>query len=126
VLIEMFQSAEGVAAESGGSGGAIGGGIVAVLTYVIYAISYSSIAKKTGHADIAWWAWVPILNLWLAFKIAGMGFLWFILTFVPVANLLAWLRLCLGTAKIRNKSAVLGVFAAVVPIIGFPIIAAGD
>src|SRR5688572_4163616 len=123
----MIQSTSDAAAETGGgSGGAIGGAIVAVLTYVIYAISYSSIAKKTGHADIAWWAWVPILNLWLAFKIAGMGLLWFILTFVPVANLFAWLRLCLGTAKVRNKSAVLGVFAAVVPIVGFPIMAAGD
>lgn len=126
ILTNMMEQTAAATEASAGGGGALAGGLVALLVYVVYAASYASIAKKTGHRDIAWWAWVPLLNLWLAFKIAGMGIGWFLMTLLPVVNVFAWIRLCLGTAKVRNKSALTGIFAAIFPMIGFPLLAAGD
>ncbi|WP_174616132.1 hypothetical protein [Virgibacillus ihumii] len=40
-------------------------GVIAIILYVLMAIGLFKIAKREGKADIAWMAWVPIVNMFL-------------------------------------------------------------
>ena len=100
--------------------------ILAISVYVYYAICLQFIAKKTNHGPV-WMAWVPIANLFLMCKIAGISYLWLLtllLAFVPIISIIVgpvftgfiWYKISLA----RNKPSWIGILAAI-PILNFAI-----
>jgi len=55
--------------------------------YVLFAGAYFSLAKKAGLDDIAWFAFVPILNSILQLKMIKESGWWVLMYLVPFANL---------------------------------------
>jgi hypothetical protein len=120
----MFVGEDGLGGAAGGSpiAGIVGG----LIAYVFFAACWKVIAKKSGEADKAWWAWVPILNLLLALKVAGKPGWWFLLMLVPVVNFFTWIVVCMGAAGARGKGGGVGIIAALIPVIGLPLLAMGE
>lgn len=93
-------------------------GVVALFwlaLYVYSAITLQFIARKTGTEN-GWLAWIPIGNLYLMCRVAGKPAWWVVLFFVPIANLIVCVMICLGIAQARNKPAWLGILLFV-PIV---------
>jgi Family of unknown function (DUF5684) len=70
------------------NGGA--GGISAVwfiLLYVVFALPMWAVFKKAG-SDMAWGAFVPILNLYVLLKIVGRPGWWLLLFLIPIVNVI--------------------------------------
>lgn len=44
---------------------------IIIVSYIIHGISCSKLAKNNGHEDIAYYAWIPILNIYLLGILAG-------------------------------------------------------
>jgi hypothetical protein len=103
--------------------------VLAVIVYIIVALSLMRIAKRT-NTENAWFAWIPILNLILMLQIAKRPMWWLIFFLVPIINIVGVVLqfvLWIDIAKALGKSAVLGFFAGIIPIIFVPLIAfSGD
>ena len=99
-----------------------------LVTYAVVAWSLMTIARKTGHSDNAWWAWVPVLNALLALQIAGRPWWWVLLLLIPCVDLVFAAILLMDLAARRGKPAFLGLLAMIpcVQLVAFPMIAAGD
>ena len=61
-------------------------------TYIVTAISVSKIAKLSGHGNIAWYAWLPIVHEVLLLKLVKKPEWYIVLIyFVPIVNwVLRW------------------------------------
>ena len=57
--------------------------IVALVLYIYMALALMTIAKKT-NTEPAWLAWIPIANVWLMIKIAGLQWWWIFLLLLPI------------------------------------------
>jgi hypothetical protein len=103
--------------------------ILVIIFYVIMAISLMRIAKRT-NTENAWFAWIPILNLILMLQIAKRPLWWLIFFLVPIINIVGIVLqfvLWIDIAKALGKSALLGFFAGLIPIIFVPLLAfSGD
>jgi len=84
--------------------------------YVYFGCALSAIALKT-RTEPLWWAWVPVANILLCCRIAGLPFLWAILAFIPVINLVAAARIFMGIASARGKPSWVGLLI-LVPFVG--------
>jgi hypothetical protein len=89
----------------------------AVIAYLLLFIPYYILANKTGTAN-SWMAFVPILNMYLAVKIASRPGWWCVLLFIPLVGFVIWMICLVDIAKIRHKPAWVGILF-VVPIVGF-------
>jgi hypothetical protein len=99
--------------------------IIAIIIYVVVALSLIRIAKRTNTPN-AWFAWIPVLNLILMLQIAKRPMWWLIFFLVPfinivgiVLNFVIWIDI----AKRLGKSPVIGFFAGLIPIIFVPYLA---
>lgn len=90
--------------------------VFALIFYVIFAICLMKLAKKTGVAD-GWWAWIPILNIFLLLRIAGKEWWWVFLFFVPLINIVIGIILWMAIAERVGKPSWWGVLI-IVPLIG--------
>jgi len=45
--------------------------VLMVVFYIYGAIALMKIANRLGHNDIAWLAWIPIVNVYLVVKMSG-------------------------------------------------------
>ena len=86
--------------------------------YVYFAFCMFKMAQKTGHTDCAWWAWIPILNTFLLFKIAGKPAWWFLLCLIPLVNIIVFAILWMEAAKAVHVSPVWGIMV-LLPLINF-------
>jgi len=97
-------------------------GIIPILAFVaIYAyvaFTQFKIAQKCGCSDSAWWAWIPIMNTFLLFKMAGKPNWWFVLCLIPLVNIFVFAVLWIETAKAIGQSALMG-FLVLIPILNF-------
>ena len=123
-------SGDGPAAAAGGAA-LFAGGIflfvilLVVALYVIMAISLMKIAKRT-NTENAWFAWIPILNLVLMLQIAERPMWWLVFFLVPIINIVGIVLqfvIWVDIAKRLGKSPVIGVLAALIPIIFMPYLA---
>ena len=57
-------------------------GIYLVFTWLLYRISCNA-----GQRNDAWWAFIPILNVFLLCKMAQKPMWWFLLCLVPLVNI---------------------------------------
>lgn len=83
--------------------------------YVWVALTLYVIAQKTGTSN-AWLAWIPIANLYLMCKVAGMSGWWTILFFVPLANLVLAIIVWMEIARARNRPSWLGILM-IIPVV---------
>ncbi len=91
--------------------------ILIILLYAYSAICLQRIAIKT-QTENPWLAWIPIANLYLCYLIAKSAVWWFILLFIPCANIVASVVIWTRIAKARHKSKWLGVLM-LLPLVNF-------
>jgi hypothetical protein len=82
--------------------------VAGVILYVYTAFCFRRIAKNL-RVKPSWFAWIPILNIYLWCKICGKGVLWTVLFFIPVVNLVIFVMLCLKLAHACGRSRLYGV-----------------
>jgi len=105
------------AAEKALAGGAAAGvmGLVllfGVAMYVVTCIPFYLISKKTGIGT-SFFAWVPILNVYLMLQLAEKPGWWLILMFVPVVNIVIIILTYCGVAETCRLPAWVGALALV-------------
>jgi len=96
----------------------ISGFVFTFLACVFIALCVQLIANKTGTKD-GWFAWIPVLNLYLMCRIANKPIWWILLCFIPVINVVVFVILWCEISKARQKPAWFGIVIMLVPIIGF-------
>jgi hypothetical protein len=75
----------------------------AALAYVIFCSCSLLLCRKTGK-EPGLLIWIPILQIIPLLHAAGMSWRWFLVFFVPVLNLVAWMGWCVNIAISRRKS----------------------
>ncbi len=88
--------------------------IVLLPVYIYFALTLMVTAKKLDVSN-AWFAWIPILNLILMFRCAGLSPWLFLLFFVPLANLIVMIFAYMKIAERRGFESWLGILM-IVPI----------
>ena len=79
-----------------------------IFFYVYTAVCLQKIAEKTDTEN-PWLAWIPIANLYLWYLIAKPAIWWFILLFIPYANIVAVAVIWMSIAEARKKPKWLGI-----------------
>lgn len=80
---------------------------ICVILYLYTAICFHRIARNLGVGR-AWFAWIPILNIYLWSRICGKGLLWTILFFIPVVGVFIYLFLCVKLSHACGRGTLLG------------------
>ena len=91
--------------------------LIAVYLYFAF-MQYKMAANKTGNADMAWFAFIPILNTVLLIKMADKPMWWFLLLLVPIVNVIAFFILWMEAAKACSQSPAWG-FLMLIPPLSF-------
>ncbi len=92
----LAQSAE----RSGGSG--IFGLIFGLIGYLFGSYCFYTIFQKLGEPN-AWFAWVPLLNTWITYKVGDQSPWWIIGLFIPIVNFVALFFLIVAFVNILKK-----------------------
>lgn len=77
--------------------------LLAAGLWVYYAYCLQKIAERTGTGR-TWWAWVPVLNVFLMLKIAKRPLWWFILFAVPIVNAYVAIRILVDICRAVGES----------------------
>jgi len=101
--------------------------IFALGLYAYVSFCLMKIADKLSVPD-SWWAWVPILNILLLVKMAGKPMWWFVLFFVPIANLVVGILVFVAILEALKKPPlyVIGFFIPILNLILLGYLAFGD
>ncbi|MEE8576887.1 MAG: DUF5684 domain-containing protein [candidate division Zixibacteria bacterium] len=86
--------------------------------FVYFAFMQYKMAHRTGQADTAWWAFIPILNTLLLIQMAAKPIWWILLLLVPVVNVVAFFMLWTSVSRNCGQSGVWG-FLMLLPLINF-------
>lgn len=97
-------------------------GVLGIITLFML-ISKWRIYKKANKPG--WAVLIPIYNDIVFFEVAGMNVLMVILLFIPIANVIVYFISNVKVAKKFNKGAGFGIFMALFPLLGYPILAFG-
>ena len=79
-----------------------------IILYVYFSICLAKIAKKTNTSN-SWFAWVPILNIYLMCKIAGKPGSWVFWLLIPIINIIPGMIIPFGIVKKLKKPAWWGI-----------------
>ncbi len=88
---------------------------ISVIFYIYCALCLQFIAKKLVVAGI-WMAWVPIANIFLTIKCAGRPGWWFLLLFVPLANVVILVIVWMDIAEMLGEPKWLGILIIINPL----------
>lgn len=88
--------------------------IISIAFYVYAAFCLQTIAKKTGTEN-EWFAWVPILNVYLMCRIAGKSGWWILLLLIPLVNIVISIILWMEIAKACHKPEWMGILT-IIPV----------
>lgn len=83
--------------------------VVGLLIYAFFAFCLFRIAQRSGLTDKAWWGWVPILQVLLMLKIAGVAWWWIFLFLIPLVNIVIGIIVWIKIAEKLGKPKWLGV-----------------
>lgn len=110
----------------GGAAGMIFGlfGLFMLALVAVCIIANWKLFEKAGKPG--WACLIPFYNMYVMLQICGMGAIWFLAFFVPVANMVVIVMMCLRLAKAFGQSALVGVAMIFVPFIILPMLAFGD
>lgn len=92
--------------------------VIMILTvYAFYGISLQRIArvKMLRHP---WFAWVPVLNIYTAWKIAGRGAISTVLSLIPIVNIVMYVLFCFRFSRACGKGRLYG-FLQLIPVVNF-------
>lgn len=89
--------------------------VVFLIAYIYMGICFQKIAEKT-NTENPWWAWVPILNIFLMLKIARRPLWWIILLFIPLVNIIIAIVVFMAIAEARGKPSWYGILI-IVPLV---------
>jgi hypothetical protein len=70
-----------------------------------------------------WGAVIPVLNVWAALQVAGKPGRWLVLYFIPIVNIVFWVRLCLALADRFSKATWFAIGMVILPFVFLPILA---
>jgi len=99
--------------------------ILVYLAVVVLTIaSLWKVFVKAGKPG--WAAIVPFYNTYVMTEIGGLEIIWFILLFVPIANIVAGFKIMFAVAEKFGKTVGFGVGMVFLPFIFFPILGFGD
>ena len=98
----------------------IPGWLLGIILYAWIAICVQTIARKTSTPN-GWLAWIPIANVYLLCKIAGMSGWWTLAIFVPLLNVVMMVIWWWLVAEKRNKPSWLGILI-IIPIVNYVIL----
>ena len=73
-----------------------------------------------------WASLIPIYNIFLLVRIAGLPWWQFLLVFVPIVQLVPVILVPLGVAKRFGKDVVFGLGLLFLPVIFYPVLAFGS
>jgi hypothetical protein len=76
--------------------------VISIGIYLLVGFAIYKIAKKL-EAENAWWAWVPVLNVVLVFKLGDKEAWYTILMFIPCVNIVGIVFYFIAWAKILEK-----------------------
>ena len=93
--------------------------ILWLIVYVYFAICLMMIANKTSTSN-AWFAWIPILNVFLMLMIAKKPLWWFILLLIPFVNIVIGIIVWMAIAEARGKPSWLGILM-IIPFVNLVI-----
>lgn len=85
--------------------------------YVFAAVCLMRMAQNEGE-EPAWFAWVPLLNLWLMVKLAQKDVVWFILCLIPFVNIVAIILIWMAIAERLGYESWWGILM-IVPFVNF-------
>ena len=97
--------------------------VFALAVYAFGAYCFQEIYTKLGEPN-AWFAWVPFLNIWIAYKAGGISPWWIIGVFIPIVNLVASIMLIIAFVNVVKK---LGknpwlILLMIIPLVNFWVI----
>ena len=102
--------------------------IIILVSYLFFGFCLMKIFKKAGRQD-AWAGFVPFYNMYVYFEIAGRPGWWVFLGLIPlVGGIISVITSILGSidlAKSFGKEVGFGILLAILPIIGYPMLAFG-
>lgn len=85
--------------------------------YVFFAICLQRISRNLAVSR-SWFAWIPILNIYLACRIVGKGVLWTVLFLLPVVNIIVYVIICFKLARVCGKGRLYGLLQ-LIPFVNF-------
>ncbi len=109
------------------SSSAAGAGVLLVVYlafFVVYLVAMWKLFEKMGQPG--WAGIIPILNVYVIYKLAGRDWWWIILLFIPCINLVALWFLASDTAKLFAKELGWAILLFLLPGIGHLILAFGS
>lgn len=83
--------------------------------YAFFSICTWRMATDAGLPH-RWFAWVPLLNLYLLCRVAGRGLWWTIMLCVPLVNLVFYVLMCFRLARVHGRSRWFGLLL-VIPVL---------
>ncbi len=86
----------------GSSGEGLLNSIIAIACYLFGSYCFYKIYQKLGEPN-AWFAWIPILNVWIMYKAGGQSPWWIIGLFIPLINFVALVFLIIALINIIKK-----------------------
>ena len=89
--------------------------LIGIAIYVYVAYSIMVIANRT-NTENSWFAWVPILNLYLLCKIADKPGWWLILFLIPLVNIVISIIVWMRIAEKMGKPSWLGILWVIPPL----------
>ena len=99
--------------------------MILFLVIVLFLIvSAWKVFTKAGEAG--WQCLIPLWNMFVLVKISGKPWWWFLLTFVPVVNLIIFILVFIALAARFNKGVLFGLGLFFLGFIFFPILAFGS
>jgi len=88
--------------------------------YVWISLCLHLIAVKTD-TQYSWFAWIPVVNIFLLCKMAGQSGWWFFLFLVPIVNIIVFIYVWMNIAEALNRPSWLGIFM-IVPVLNLIIL----
>jgi hypothetical protein len=106
------------------SAAGMGSGIMLVqlALYLFFAYCLFVLAKKMNVAN-AWMAFIPLLDAYLAVKMAGKPGWWLILLFIPIVNIVIAIVVTHSIVKLRGHTGLFTLGMIFLSIIFLPILA---
>ena len=70
--------------------------IVALGIYFFFSYCLVTLGRKLGDAR-SWWGWVPVLQVLMMLRVAGLSYWWFLALLIPLVNIgvaiYVWVRI---------------------------------
>lgn len=102
------------------TGGYIVYGIIGIIIYLYLAYCQQAIAKNLGTPH-PWFAWIPLLDIYLLNKMIGKGIGWTILCFLPLINFVVFIIIAFKLARVCGRSWLYGLLL-LIPLVSYVIL----